>query len=452
MNYNNLKISNLQLIIVYSLLYLTMLFGFYSNENLTGGAIRDFSSYVQMLNIAKKDLFEFFNIFSNLSMDHSPFYFALMTVVQSFFDGITLNVNTNTKIYHHHLDVYGAEYGLLRLFYLHLSVVIPLIFYFCLREKYKELDKNILFLISLFILISPCFRSYAIWAGDLNLALLFLLLGILFYLKFTNELELKKQLIFIFLNVLFIALSAYVRPIYSLFSIFFFYKIFLLKGFNKQLILFCLLNIIFSFPAIYYVFILDNIFFTWANNFFMDPTLVLYSTNILISSSIFLFYLFPFIMIKNDKNIINSIKINTKQILFLSTSFLITTFFIYNFNYPITSLGGGGIFYKASQLLFNNNYLFYFICFFSFLFFSKIFFDKDIGDILLLLILICLDPDPFVYHKTFDPLLVCIALLLFNNRFFNCLTEENYKRFSVYLISYYFLILIIYFVIRTSIN
>ena len=429
-----------------------MLFGFYSNENLTGGAIRDFGSYVQMLNIAKKDLFEFFNIFSNLSMDHSPFYFALMSVVQSFFDGITLNVNTNTKIYHYHLDVYGAEYGFLRLFYLHLSVVIPLIFYFCLKEKYKELDKNILFLISLFILISPCFRSYAIWAGDLNLALLFLLLGIFFYLKFTNELELKNQLIFIFLNVLFVALAAYVRPIYSLFSIFFFYKIFLLKGLSKQLILFCLINVIFSFPAIYYVFILDNIFFTWANNFFMDPTLVLYSTNILIISSIFLFYLFPFIIIKNDKNIINSIEINTKQILFLSTSFFITIFFIYNFNYSISSLGGGGIFFKASQLLFNNNYLFYFICFFSFLIFSKIFFDKDIGDILLLLVLICLDPDPFVYHKTFDPLLMCIALLLFNNEFFNSLTKENYKKFSVYLISYYFLIFIIYFVIRTSIN
>ena len=452
MNHNNLKISNLQLIIVYSLLYLSMLFGFYSNENLTGGAIRDFGSYVQMLNIAKKDLFEFFNIFSNLSMDHSPFYFALMTVIQSFFDGITLNVNTNTEIYHYHLDVYGAEYGFLRLFYLHLSVAIPLIFYICLKEKYKELDKNILFLISLFILISPCFRSYAIWIGDLNLALLFLLLGIFFYLKFTNELELKNQLIFIFLNVLFVALAAYVRPIYSLFSIFFFYKIFLLRGFSKQLILFCLINFIFSFPAIYYVFILDNIFFTYAINFFMDPTLVLYSTNILISSSIFLFYLFPFIISKNDKNIIGSIRIDTKQVSFLLTSFLITIFLIYNFNYSITSLGGGGIFFKASQLIFNNNYLFYFISFFSFLIFSKIIFDKDIGDILLLLILICLDPDPFVYHKTFDPLLICIVLLLFSNNFLNVLTRKNYKKFSIYLISYYFLIFILYFIIRSTVN
>ena len=106
MNYNNLKISNLQLIIIYLLLYLSMLFGFYLNENLTGGAIRDFGSYVQTLNLAKKDLFEFFNIFSNLSIDHSPYYFALMTVFQNFFDGITLNVNTNTEIYHYHLDVY----------------------------------------------------------------------------------------------------------------------------------------------------------------------------------------------------------------------------------------------------------------------------------------------------------------------------------------------------------
>lgn len=452
MNYNNLKISNLQLIIIYLLLYLSMLFGFYLNENLTGGAIRDFGSYVQTLNLAKKDLFEFFNIFSNLSIDHSPYYFALMTVFQNFFDGITLNVNTNTEIYHYHLDVYGPEYGFLRLFFLHLSMIIPLIFYICLKEKYKELDKNILFLISLFILISPCFRSYAIWAGDVNLALLFLLLGIFFYLKFTNELKLKNQLIFIFLNVLFVALAAYVRPIYSLFSIFFFYKVFLLRGFSKQLILFCLTNILFSFPAIYYVFILDNIFFTYAINFFMSPTLVLYSTNILISSTIFLFYLFPFIITENDKNIISSIRINTKQVSFLLTSFLITIFLIYNFNYSITSLGGGGIFFKASQLIFSNNYLFYFVSFFSFLIFSKIIFNKDISDILLLLILICLDPDPFVYHKTFDPLLICIVLLLFSNNFLNVLTTENYKKFSIYLISYYFLIFILYFIIRSTIN
>jgi len=452
MNYNNLKISNLQLIIIYLLLYLSMLFGFYLNENLTGGAIRDFGSYVQTLNLAKKDLFEFFNNFSNLTIDHSPYYFAIMTVFQNFFDGITLNVNTNTEIYHYHLDVYGAEYGFLRLFYLHLSITIPLVFYICLKEKYKELDKNILFLISLFILISPCFRSYAIWAGDVNLALLFLLLGIFFYLKFTNELKLKNQLIFIFLNVLFVALAAYVRPIYSLFSIFFFYKIFLLRGFGTQLILFSLFNIILSFPAIYYVFILDNIFFTWTNNFFMSPTLTLYSTNTLVISTIFLFYLFPFIFIRYDKNIISSIRINTKQISFLLTSFLITIFFIYNFNYSVNSLGGGGIFFKASQLLFNNNYLFYFICFFSFLIFSKIIFDKDIGDILLLLILICLDPDLMVYHKTFDPLLICVVLLLLNNKFFNNLTKKNYKKFSIYLISYYFLIFILYFAIRTTIS
>ena len=182
----------------------------------------------------------------------------------------------------------------------------------------------------------------------------------------------------------------------------------------------------------------------------MSPTLVLYSTNILISSTIFLFYLFIFIITENDKNIISSIRINTKQVSFLLTSFLITIFLIYNFNYSITSLGGGGIFFKASQLIFSNNYLFYFVSFF--LIFSKIIFNKDISDILLLLILICLDPDPFVYHKTFDPLLICIVLLLFSNNFLNVLTTENYKKFSIYLISYYFLIFILYFIIRSTIN
>ena len=110
MNYNNLKISNLQLIIIYLLLYLSMLFGFYLNENLTGGAIRDFGSYVQTLNLALKDLFEFFNIFK-FKYRSLTLLLCANDCVSKFFDGITLNVNTNTEIYHYHLDVYGPEYG-----------------------------------------------------------------------------------------------------------------------------------------------------------------------------------------------------------------------------------------------------------------------------------------------------------------------------------------------------
>ena len=166
----------------------------------------------------------------------------------------------------------------------------------------------------------------------------------------------------------------------------------------------------------------------------------------------FLFYLIPILIMK--RQYIASYFINSSMknnIIFFSISFLITFFLIFNFNYP-NIMGGGGVFYKTSNLIFNNNYFFYLVCFLSFLIFSKIIFDKNVQDILLLIILICLDPDPFVYHKTYDPLLICVILLLFKNELFQVFNKNIYKKFSIYLILYYFLILIMFILVRAFIN
>ena len=64
-----------------------------------------------------------------------------MTIIQSFFDGITLKINTNTEIDHYYLDVYGAEYGFLRFFYFSLARA----FYLSRRDgrpKYLDGPKN----------------------------------------------------------------------------------------------------------------------------------------------------------------------------------------------------------------------------------------------------------------------------------------------------------------------
>ena len=453
MNYNNLKISNLQLIILYIIFYISLIFGFYYNENLTGGAIRDFNSYIQMLNLSSNDLSNFLDNFMSHDMDHSPFFFSFLGIFQNIFDNVTFSVNEiDTKYDISYVREYIDEYNFLRLIYLHVSCLIPFVFYICLKEKYPSLKKNFLYFISLFIFISPCFRSYSIWLGDLNLSLLFILLGVYFFLKLEKEKVFSKQLLFITLNVLFVAIASYIRPIYSLFSIYFFYSIFLKFNFSYHLMLFSIVNLILAFPAIYYVFVMDNVFFTVFNNFFIEPTLNLYSTNILIISTLFLFYLIPILILK--RQYIASYFINSSMknnIIFFSSSFLIIFFLIFNFNYP-NIMGGGGVFYKTSKLIFNNNYFFYLVCFLSFLIFSKIIFDRNVSDILLLIILICLDPDPFVYHKTYDPLLICVTLLLFKNELFQVFNKNIYKKFSIYLILYYFLILIMFMLARTFIN
>ena len=120
-----------------------------------------------------------------------------------------------------------------------------------------------------------------------------------------------------------------------------------------------------------------------------------------------------------------------------------------NFNYD-TNRSGGGIFFIFSNLFFKNNIFFYVVSFFSISLILKIFFNKKLNDILLIFILIALDPDSYVFHKTYAPLLLCIFLLLFENSLFRKLNKNFQKNFTFNLITFYILVFIMYVVIRTE--
>ena len=66
----------------------------------------------------------------------------------------------------------------LRIIYCCVSLITPYIFFMCLREKFKNIDKNNLFLFSLVIFILPSFRSGAIWPNTQVTALVFFLASI----------------------------------------------------------------------------------------------------------------------------------------------------------------------------------------------------------------------------------------------------------------------------------
>ena len=98
------------------------------------------------------------------------------------------------------------------------------LFFLCLKIKYVNTKKYLLYLLPAIIFISPYFRSSSIWVGPENLSLIFFLASVYFFLRHENE---KQNLSFILLNVFFLAIAAYIRPIYSLFSHIFFFKILL---------------------------------------------------------------------------------------------------------------------------------------------------------------------------------------------------------------------------------
>ena len=84
---------------------------------------------------------------------------------------------------------------------------------------------------------------------------------------------------------------------------------------------------------------------------------------IVIISSITFFHLSPFLLIEKDyfKKVKNNLLIKS-IIIFLT---LIVINYSFNYNYEI---GGGGIFFKISNFLFGNNYLFYFYFYNFFIF------------------------------------------------------------------------------------
>ena len=107
-----------------------------------------------------------------------------------------------------------------------------------------------------------------------------------------------------------------------------------------------------------------------------------------------------------------SIKLNYWNIKIAILSFIIILilgyFFDYNYN-----LTGGGIFFKISYFLAENNYLFFIVCFFSIIFILNIM-KMEIKNSILIILLILSNPQYTIYHKYYDPLLLIIFFTLFN--------------------------------------
>ena len=171
----------IKIFFIFTILYLSLILGFVIEENLAGGAIYDFSISADIiLSSFKNNLsYYFFNYQENFETDHSPFYFLILHFLYFPFENITI----------------------LRLLFLHICLLVPFVFYKCLIEKFSNCSKEILLILSSIVLLSPYFRSYSIWLGDINLALLFLLLSILYFFKLEKEEKGGKKNIFIFFYI-----------------------------------------------------------------------------------------------------------------------------------------------------------------------------------------------------------------------------------------------------------
>jgi hypothetical protein len=410
-----MNINSRNIFIIYLLLYFSLLVGFYFNEDFALGYITDYSLHKNLVvRFFHEDFSHSLLNFDKFATIHSPIYIIFFL----FLEKISFSENFS------------------RLICLHLSLLIPYFFYLCLKIKYKFQKENLVILIPCIIFFSPYFRSSSIWLGSENLSFIFLLISFYFFLKY-EAIE-EKNLSYILLNAFFLACAAYVRPIYALFSIYFFLKFYLDLKLSTKLLYYFLINILLSFPALYYVFILDVDFITRHMDNEIDVSRFVNQFSLTIS--IIFFYSIPFLLPNFKKNFqINNFKIEN-LILSIIFLFLLIFYFDYNLSY------GGGIFYKLSILIFENNYLFYIF----FLIILNIFVlilinfnnNKDrIFDLTLFLVLIFLEIDNVYFHETYDPLLYFIYFLLIRSRiyanFAKKLTNKKFIVLILFSISFY---------------
>ena len=390
-------------------LYITLIISFFIGEDSTGGASRDYLNQTYAIEAFASDFFKTFYEYDSYRTRHSP----ILIIFLSLFEKIELP------------DTF------IRLIHLHICLILPFLFYKCLTLKFHEIDKKILFFLSSLIFLSPTFRSLAIWPDSRLLGLILFTLSVYYFLKF----EENKNFKFAIYNVIILALSAYISPNFSVFSVFFFINFVFNYGvFSKKILSIVVLNLVLALPAFYYIFILDVNFLLKSAAIGVDENekIILDNlfNNVLISFSIILFYLIPFLFFKVIKS--NSI-FDIRNVLI---SILIFSICVYNFDYNY-SYSGGGIFFKVSYYLFQNNYLFYLISFFAILVICSLI-SKNYLNILLIISIVFNNPQYTIYHKYFDPflLIVCFTIFSFSLDLKKMFITKNYMFIFTYFLAF----------------
>ena len=204
-------------ITTFILLYFSIILGFILGENTTLGPKNDFFHTLKQVEFFEQDFkFTFFNY------DKLEYPTRISPV-------FILTIFTLKKIF--------INLDLVRFILLNIILLNQILFYQSLKLIfYKKIgiDKKLLFLLSCVLYLSPSFRANAIWPESAMLGLLFFNTSLYFFLKFNEN---RDRILFLSLNIFFLAIAAYIRPSFAVFSIFFlFYITFFIKNFKNVIL------------------------------------------------------------------------------------------------------------------------------------------------------------------------------------------------------------------------
>ena len=401
--------------LIFFLFYLTIVVGFYFNEDSLGGAKHDYIYHLKFVSLFKENNFiDGLKLFGapNYEVRNSPFFY----IIYAFFD-----------------NYFSLE--TLRKFNTIISLFIAIAFFKCLKIRFKNEKNIILSLISCFIFLSPTVRSLSVWPYPLLWGILFFIISLFYYLLFLESKETNKEIKYAILTTLFIILAAYIHPplaVFNLFYLFNFYKY--LK--NSNIFLIILINILFIIPAV--IFLIENgIFFLKTTGVDVGiGTSLNFFNKIIIISTIILYFLFPIINpFKLIKEIIHNLN-HIKILLFILITILLSFFF----NYEFTAIHGGGFVHKFSHVLFGND-IFLFVIFFISIICFYILFNNKINNYIIYLLIILSNIQYTIYNKYYDILVVILFFIIsdidIKKRFFE---DRKILFFFYFIYLFYYLV------------
>ena len=379
----------------------------YNIQTKTGGVVSDLVTHWNYIISLKKDLSNLITI--TLGVDSNLMNFPLHHLI---FSQLSFINSLNTYL----ISV------------LIISFLLPLILYFLLKQRFGNFDKSTILMLSSLILILPVFQYSAIWGNNHNTALIFFSLGIFYFNSFIKT-NFKNNAKLIF-SIIFLALASYTRQYYAFFFVFL--LIHLVNRINfKRFVFVSLFIASCAVPGLYFLILNPILLFGYKQN------MTNINSSVLVSASMILFYLIPFVVqtiINNyERHKFNLSYLFDKKIFIISivTSLLCSLNFIYNSNI------GGGVFLKLSYFLFDNPYLVIPFSFFG-IYFLIYFSQNTLSNyVLVVLLLITFSSGYFIFQKYFEPMFYIIFLSCFDkDKILDSIKKSNYIIFFYFVIYY----------------
>lgn len=393
--------------------YLTLLLGFYFNENSIGGANYDFSVISKVIIAFSENLSETFNNYGLYKIAHLPYYYILLGFIYKI---------TN-------------DFLIIKALIIHASLLLPFLFYKIIKLNNENINKKYILILLCIFFISPSFRSTAIWALNDNISLIFFTTSIFFFYKFKNSNNQKEK----FINIIFIgitlSISAYIRQYYAIFIIFYLVALFDKKNL-KIYSTFLIINFFLVLPAIFTVFGSSNFNYAFTINNFNSSTssidrVIDLFTNYFLALTMFVLYLVPLFFSKEN--------LSSFYLYYLKRKMLIALFFlislIYFFFLDYDNNYGGGLFLKIFNYLEISDF-FWIIIFISLLMINYFIKDNLKFNLPIILSIILISSLQATFQKYYDPLSIVLIFCLFKSEMTNNFFIKINKNIS-YLMFYF---------------